>query len=110
MQRLHTSFLAYRGSRWLWFGLGLALSAIGAYAIDEPGEPPSGGTVLGYSLGTSGALLVLWLLAYGLRRRSYHAHLTTAQGWLSAHVYLGLALVVIATLHTGFQFGPNVHT
>jgi hypothetical protein len=31
-------------------------------------------------------------------------------GWMSAHVYLGMGLLFIGTLHTGFQLDWNVHT
>src|SRR5687767_15470820 len=47
---------------------------------------------------------------YGVRKRRYTSTVGTVQGWLSAHVYLGIVLVVIVTLHTGFEVGWNVHT
>ena len=34
----------------------------------------------------------------------------TLQGWLAAHVSLGAAVALLATLHTGFRFSWNVHT
>ena len=86
------------------------LATIAAYILDKPRVPPNGGTWLGYTLGTIAGLLVIFLSLFGIRKRSFHSRLGTAIGWLSAHVYLGLAALVIATLHSGMHFGANVHT
>jgi len=107
---MQESILSYRRLRYLWLASLLAAIAIIAYAIHSPSEPPNGGTWLGYTLGGIGAALILILAAFGRRKRAYSSRLGTLQGWLSAHVYLGAALLVIATLHAGFQFGWNVHT
>jgi hypothetical protein len=106
----HYSILEY--ARFRWFKAAVLLSTIAAalYLWHEPPLKPYGGTWLGYALGTVGALLILWLLWFGVRKRSYKSTAGTVQGWLSAHVYLGTALVVIVTLHTGFEVGWNVHT
>lgn len=106
----HYSILEYARFRWFKAALGLAAFAAAAYLWHEPALKPYGGTWLGYTLGTLGAVLILWLLWYGVRKRRYASTSGTVQGWLSAHVYLGTALVVIVTLHTGFQLGWNVHT
>jgi hypothetical protein len=90
--------------------LSVAAFASIAYLWHEPPLKPYGGTGLGYTLGTVSGLLVLWLLWYGVRKRRYRSTSGTVQGWLSAHVYLGTALVVVATLHTGFELGWNIHT
>ncbi|HSN21939.1 MAG TPA: hypothetical protein VLS49_14755 [Usitatibacter sp.] len=106
----HYSILEYANFRWLKYGLLLATIVSIAYLWHRPPVKPYGGTWLGYTLGTIGAILILWLLWYGVRKRRYRSNAGTVQGWLSAHVYLGTALVVVATLHAGFEVGWNIHT
>jgi hypothetical protein len=108
---MHGSFLTHANNRWLWIAIGLLLLALTLYVVHEPlGAPANGGTWLGYSLGTLGALLIVWLMWFGVRKRRYGGGIGSVRGWLSAHVYLGTSLILIALLHSGFQFGWNVHT
>lgn len=107
---MQESILRYRRFRYLWAALALSVATIAVYVFHDPQEPPSGGTGVGYFLGTVGALMIVWLMWFGVRKRQYASTKGTVQGWLSAHVYLGLALLIVVTLHSGFQFGVNVHT
>lgn len=107
---MHQSILAFSGRRYLKIALALCGLSLALYLWHDPRSPPNGGTWLGYTLGGIGAALILWLTALGVRKRSYASTLGTLQGWVSAHVYLGLALLLVATLHSGFQFGWNIHT
>lgn len=107
---LHESFLTHRSSVWLKFAFFLCALCIGFYLWHDPIDGPNGGTWLGYTLGTIGALLIVWLAFLGVRKRSYRSNMGTVKGWTSAHVWLGISLIVVATLHSGFQFGWNIHT
>jgi hypothetical protein len=106
----HRSILEYRQFLYLKIATAACLAAVAAYAWHQPPVKPYGGTWLGYTLGTIGALLILWLMWFGVRKRRYSSNVGTVQGWLSAHVYLGTSLLVVATLHTGLELGWNVHT
>lgn len=106
----HESFLVYRGAYYLRLALALCLLSIVLYALHDPVEGKSGSTWLGYGLGTLGAGLIVWLAWLGVRKRQFVEARMPMQDWVSAHVYLGLSLLVIATLHAAFQIGWNVHT
>lgn len=107
---MHDSMFDYARYRYLWVSLLLSIGSLTAYLWHDPIGVPNGGSWLGYTLGTIGALLILWLLWFGIRKRRYARASASVRGWLSAHVYLGTTLILIALLHAGFQVGWNIHT
>ena len=109
-ERRHEGFLRYANFRWAKISGGLCLLIIVSYAMVDVTPRHNGGSWYGYTLGTLGAGLILWLTALGYRKRKMTSDYWSLKAWTSAHVYLGLSLMVIGTWHTGFQLGWNVHT
>ena len=75
----HYSILEYARFRWFKAALALCALAGAAYLWHEPPLKPYGGTWLGYTLGTIGAVLIVWLMWYGVRKRRYLSTVGTVQ-------------------------------
>ena len=106
----HESFLRHRDFRWLKIGSAIAALALLGYTLIPAAAGPYGGTWFGYTLGIAGAGLIVWLSLLGVRKRAMSPGRWSLKAWTSAHVWLGLALVVVATLHTGLHLGWNLAT
>lgn len=106
----HEGFLRHQGYKWLKISLAISLVALLVYAFNDVEPKPNGGSIYGYITGTIGVGLILWLTMLGVRKRAITPGRWSLKSWTSAHVYLGLSLIVIGTLHTGFDLGWNVHT
>ena len=103
---MHESFLRYRRLRYL------KLAALAAVALAALAGLPSvyHRPDVVYGLGILAAILMLWLFAFGFRKRHYSTTATPVSAWLSAHVYLGVLPLLLVPVHAGFRFGANVHT
>ncbi|RIL01920.1 MAG: hypothetical protein DCC75_13455, partial [Proteobacteria bacterium] len=104
------NFLSYRRFFWFWLNLLLVLAMVVVYCLDHPVGGRNGGTIVGYTYGGIATAGILFLMWYAIRKRSYHASVTTLRGTLAAHVWIGAALSIIVPLHAGFSFGLNLHT
>ena len=105
---MYRNILRFRNGRYAWYASGLLTASLILYVTQDALKPPSGSTWQGYVLGIIGALLIAWLILLGVRKRRYGGS-GDVQTWVSAHVYLGVALLGIAMLHSAGQLGWNIH-
>jgi hypothetical protein len=105
-----SSFLTYRSGRWLWIALASALVLVIHYLYYRSRTVAYGGSFEGLLYGVVGTGLIAVLMYLGIRKRSYSSSSGTLQGWVSAHVYLGLLTLLLIPMHAGFRFGWDVHT
>jgi hypothetical protein len=107
---VHRSLMQYNDAIFLKIALLAALILLAGYLLCDPINGRRGSTWFGYTSGTIGAALIVWLAWLGVRKRSFTTARAPMQMWVSAHVYFGLLLLWVATLHCAFQFGLNIHT
>jgi cytochrome b561 len=103
-------FLANRkGAFWAGVTLAAAVALVALYLMaDRPPGGGMGGTPLGVAYGFVALALFGILLAFGVRKRAYRSTVGTLSGWLQAHLYLGVLVLLVVLLHAGFEMKDRV--
>jgi hypothetical protein len=101
---------APKSRRWRRVAFLVLVAAAALFAWERWGARrfQHGGSWLGIVLGSAALALVVWLLLFAVRKRAYASTLGSLEGWLQAHVWLGVASAGLVLLHTGFRFEDRV--
>lgn len=94
-----------RARPWIATALALAAALAVSYVVYLAHTPePHGGTPAGLAYGVAAAALLAVLFGLAVRKRAYRSRLGSLDGWLQAHLYLGLLTVPLVLAHAGFRF------
>ncbi len=92
-----------------WGGISVAiLVAAGAWylaAAVSTGAWPGGGSLVGLVTGSVAGLVIAFEMLLWPRKYFRRLHLGPAKYWLAAHIWLGLACLPLAIVHSGFHWG-----
>jgi len=106
---LHDGFLIHKRFRYGWLSLLLVAAIAGLFYYQDQLPANVMDLAFGYGLGGLALVIMLLLAWFGVRKRSYATGAGRLKGWLSAHVYLGIALLFLVPLHGGFEIAPDIH-
>lgn len=106
---LHSGFLVHRRMLFAWLALLLVGAVAAVWYWQDQFPARNVDLALGYGLGGLALAIMLLLAWFGVRKRSFAKGVGRLKGWLSAHVYLGIALIFLVPLHGGFEIRPDIH-
>jgi hypothetical protein len=101
-----------RHRRWIGMVVAALVVTAGWYfaAAFAAGELPGGGSLPGFTFGVAGGGIIIFEFLLWPRKRYRKWRVGSAQAWLRAHIWLGLFVLPLLILHSGFRFGGTLST